>query len=126
MFIKKMLLLSGLALVAAQQMTAQETPTPTTPPAAGAPAGTPHWSSRDMTYRGKGYDILDSAYYPKSKRKQYHQFMEHQTAFPPMPRDQWEVGIGFGLYNVSGDVPSLMLWQKGGGGLHLQVRKSWG
>ena len=121
-----MLLLSGLALVAAQQMTAQETPTPTTPPAAGAPAGTPQWSSRDMTYRGKGYDILDSAYYPKSKRKQYHQFMEHQTAFPPMPRDQWEVGIGFGLYNVSGDVPSLMLWQKGGGGLHLQVRKSWG
>lgn len=127
MLIKKMLLLSGISLIASQGLFAQETPAPTTTPAAtGATVGTPQWSSRDMTYRGKGYDVLDSAYYPKSRKKQFHQYMEHQTAFPPKPRNQWEVGIGGGLYNVAGDVPSLMLWQKGGGALHVQVRKAWG
>ncbi len=127
MLIKKLLLLSGFSLIASQSLFAQETPTPTTAPATGtAAAGTPQWSSRDMTYRGKGYDVLDSAYYDKRHRKQYHQYMEHQTAFPPIPRNQFEVGIGFGLYNVSGDIPSLNFFQKGGGGLHLQVRKAWG
>lgn len=127
MIIKKMLLLSGLSMLATGALMAQETPAPTNAPAAaGGAAGTPQWSSRDMTYRGKGYDVLDSAYYGKKQRKQYHQYMEHQTAFPPMPRNQYEVGLGFGLYNISGDIPSLMLWQKGGGGLHLHVRKAWG
>ncbi len=126
MLIKKLLLLSGFSLIAGQTLFAQETPTPTTPAATGAATAAPQWSSRDMTYRGKGYDVLDSAYYGKKSKKQYHQYMEHQTAFPPMPRNQWEVGFGFGLYNISGDIPSLMLWQKGGGGLHLQVRKAWG
>lgn len=127
MLIKKLLLLSGFSLIASQALFAQETPTPTTAPATGtAAAGTPQWSSRDMTYRGKGYDVLDSAYYGKKHRKQYHQYMEHQTAFPPIPRNQFEVGFGFGLYNVSGDIPSLNFFQKGGGGIHLQVRKAWG
>jgi OOP family OmpA-OmpF porin len=127
MSIKKMLLLSGMTLIAGQAVMAQETPTPATAPGQGAtPAGTPQWSSRDMTYRGKGYDVLDSAYYTKKQSKQYHQYMEHQTAFPPMPRNQFEVGLGFGNYTISGDIPSLGLLQKGGGGIHLHVRKAWG
>jgi len=123
MFLKKQLLLAGLALFAVTAASAQESQ----PQTAAAPAGAPQWSNRDMTYRGKNYDVLDSSYYPKGKRsKQFHQYMDHQNAFPPKPRNQWEVGVGFGQYNVMGDIPSLMLWQKGGYGLHAQVRKAWG
>src|SRR4051812_19463394 len=98
MYIKKMLLLSGLSLMIGQAVMAQEAANPATaPPQAATPAvGTPQWSSRDMTYRGKGYDVLDSAYYTKKQSKQYHQYMEHQSAFPPMPRNQFEVGLGLG------------------------------
>ncbi len=124
MLIKKLLFCAGISVIASQTLLAQETPAPA---AAATPApGTPQWSSRDMTYKGKGYDVLDSSYYPKKKLKQFKQYMDHQSAFPPMPRNQFEVGAGFGLYNVSGDIPSLMLWQKGGGGLHVHVRKAWG
>jgi hypothetical protein len=121
MLLKKLLFFAGMSVVSGAAM-AQVSPTP-----ANAPApGTPQWSSRDMTYKGKGYDVLDSAYYPKKRLKQFRQYMDHQSSFPPKPRNQWEVGAGVGLYNISGDIPSLMLWQKGGGGLHLQVRKAWG
>jgi OOP family OmpA-OmpF porin len=128
--IKKFLLLAGMALLANCAIFAQETPkavsSPGTP-AAGAPApGTPQWSSRDMTYHGLNYDVLDSSYYPKKRLKQFRQYMDHQYAFPPKPRNQWEVGVGLGQYNVVGDIPSLMLWQKGGFGFHAQVRKAWG
>ena len=129
MSIKKYFLLAGLSVLAGQTVLAQETPAATATPAAGAttPApGTPQWSSRDMTYHGKNYDVLDSTYYPKKRLKQFRQYMDHQSAFPPKPRNQWEVGVGFGTYNVIGDIPSLMLWQKGGAGFHAQVRKAWG
>ncbi len=84
------------------------------------------WSNRDMTYRGKNYDVLDTSYIPKQRMKQQKKYLNHQSAFPAKPRNMWEAGFGLGLYNVIGNVPSLMLWQKGGGGLHVQVRKSWG
>jgi len=38
----------------------------------------------------------------------------------------WELGVGVGLYNISGDVPSLMLWNKGGYGFSAHVRKALG
>lgn len=62
------------------------------------------WSSRDMTYRGDNYDVLDSNYYPKRKMGQYRKYMNHQNIFPPRPRDMWEIGINGGLLNVIGDV----------------------
>ncbi|MBC7553393.1 MAG: hypothetical protein H7257_05395 [Taibaiella sp.] len=124
MLIKKLLFFAGLSVIASQTVLAQETPSPAgAPPAA---PGTPQWSSRDMTYKGKGYDVLDSSYYPKKRQKQFRQYMDHQSVFPPKPRNQWEAGVGVGLYNVTGDVPTLMLWQKGGGGVHVHVRKAWG
>lgn len=94
--------------------------------AAPAPAGGLHWANRDMSYHGENYDILDSAYYPKSRAKQFHRYLEHQDAFPPKPRNMWEAGLGFGLYNVSGSIPTVMFWNKGGGGLSVHVRKSLG
>jgi OmpA-OmpF porin, OOP family len=126
MLIKKYLLAVGLVAITGHSLLAQETPTATTPPAGAAPAGAPQWSSRDMTYKGKNYDVLDSAYYPKKRLKQYRQYMDHQSVFPPKPRNQWEVGGGIGLYSVRGDVPALNFFQRGGGGIHLQVRKAWG
>lgn len=129
MFHKRYLLLTGLFLVLiGQSAFGQESPQPaqtaTTTP---APTTSMQWSNRDMTYRGKNYDVLDSSYYPKGKRsKQFHRFMEHQEIFPPKPRNKWEIGAGLGLYNVMGNIPTLMLWQKGGGAVHVHVRKSLG
>ena len=88
--------------------------------------GTLQWSNRDMTYRGKNYDVLDTAYIPKFRMKQHKKYLNHQSAFPAKPRNMWEAGIGFGQYNVIGNVPTLMMWQKGGMGLNVNVRKSWG
>ncbi|MES2703457.1 MAG: hypothetical protein V4649_12510 [Bacteroidota bacterium] len=122
MLIKKYLLLAGCLFMLGYQAMAQES----TPPAGQAGAKAPQWSNRDMTYHGKNYDIMDSAYYPKSRSKQFHAYMEHQDAFPPKPRNMWEIGAGLGLYNVIGNVPTLMLWHKGGGGMHIHVRKSLG
>jgi hypothetical protein len=116
MFNKKSLLLSCLfAVVLISSVTAQES---------GGTDG--KWSGRDMTYRGASYDVLDTAYVPKSRLPQHRKFLNHQYDFPARPRDMWEVGLGFGLYNVIGQVPSLMLWQKGGYGLHFQGRKALG
>ena len=134
MVFKKYLLLAGLFCLTAQALIAQESQpqtatqpaTSTTPTGSAATPGTLQWSARDMTYHGKNYDILDSAYYPKKRLKQFRQYINHQEAFPPKPRNTVEIGFGMGLYNVMGDVQSLMLWQKGGGGIHLQARKSWG
>ena len=123
MFQKKYLLLAGFFIMLAQSLLAQESQ----PQAPKAPVSSPQWSNRDMTYRGKNYDVLDSSYYPKGKRsKQFHKYMDHQEIFPPKPRNKWEIGFGVGLYNVIGNVPTLMLWQKGGGGVNVNVRKSLG
>lgn len=114
---KKYLLLFSLsAVMATQAVQAQES----------EETGNAKWGARDMTYRGTGYDALDSNYVPKSRMKQHRKYLNHQYAFPAKPRSMWEVGVKGGLYNISGDVPSLMLWQKGGYGLGVHVRKSWG
>lgn len=117
---KKYLLLGGLfAALAVQPAFAQESGT----------SATATYSSRDMTYRGESYDVLDTNYVPGSRKEQHRQFLNHQYNFPAKPRNMWEVGVGGGLYNISGDVPSTMLWQngfKGGYGLHVHVRKALG
>jgi len=129
MLIKKYLILTGLFVLAAVNMQAQESQpqsTQTTATTTPSPVAQAQWSNRDMTYRGKNYDVLDSSYYPKSRAKQFHKYIEHQEIFPPKPRNQWEVGVGFGLYNVMGNVPTQMLWNKGGGGISVHVRKALG
>jgi len=126
---KKYFLLAAFFVFISQSVFAQESQ-PDTPAPAAAATTTPtpglQWSNRDMTYRGKNYDVLDSAYYPKFRSKQFHKYVDHQEIFPPKPRNQWEIGFGLGLYNLIGNVPTLMLWQKGGGGFNINVRKSLG
>ncbi len=110
----------------AQSLFAQESQPQAVTTATTTPSNTMQWANRDMTYRGKNYDPLDSAYYPKFRRKQFKKYMDHQELFPPKPRNQWEIGGGLGQYNVIGNVPTLMLWQKGGFGASFNVRKSLG
>ncbi|MFN5943290.1 MAG: hypothetical protein ACK44S_08890, partial [Bacteroidota bacterium] len=82
--------------------------------------------ARDMTYRGGNYDVLDSSYISKKRMPQQISFLNNQYDFPARAKNMWQIGVGAGLYNVSGDVSTLMLWQKGGYGLHLQARKAIG
>lgn len=115
---KKYLLLASLSMLMATQ-----------PVFAQSEVQTAKWSGRDMTYRGQSYDVLDTNYVPGFRMKQHRKFLNHQYAFPARPRNMWEVGIGAGLFNVSGDVPTLMAWQAkkmGSLGFHAHVRKAWG
>lgn len=114
---KKYLLLAGLAgALMAQPVAAQES---------GTDANATY-TNRDMTYRGESYDVLDSNLVPGKRMDQHRQFLNHQYNFPAKPRSQWELGIHGGLYNVSGDVPSELLWNKGGYGFGGHIRKSIG
>jgi hypothetical protein len=139
MLARKFLMITGIAVcmaggLLAQDKKAKKEKDKEQPQSEAAASETPkditptglQWANRDMTYHGKNYDIMDSAYYPKHRLKQFKRYMEHQEAFPPKPRNMWEAGIGFGLYNVIGNVPTLMLWHKGGGGINVNVRKSLG
>ena len=114
---KKYFLLAAFLVFISRSVFGQESQ-PDTPPAAGTSTTTPtpglQWSNRDMTYRGKNYDVLDSAYYPKFRSKQFHKYIDHQEIFPPKPRNQWEIGFGLGLYNLIGNVPTLCCGKKAG------------
>jgi hypothetical protein len=79
-----------------------------------------------MTYRGENYDVLDTALIPARRMDQHRRFLNNQYAFPAKPRNQWEIGVHFGQYNVFGDVPTLFFWQKGGYGVGAHIRKSLG
>lgn len=70
---------------------------------------------------GGTYDVSDSSYVPAKGQPQHSQFLANDYPFPAKPRNQWELGIKGGLFNVSGDVKALPSW---GAGLH--VRKAVG
>src|SRR5690606_41905213 len=91
---KKYLLLAGFcAVIAAQPVSAQESES------AGA-----QWSSRDMTYRGDSYDVLDSNYVPNSRLEQLRLYLYYQYAFSAVPRNMLVLGVSGGLMDVVGDV----------------------
>src|ERR1043165_641550 len=75
------------------------------------------------------YD-LDSAIYQKDKKKtkQQQAYLNRQYAFPAKPKDQWEIGVNFGLALMSGDVKPYVhikgLFQNIGAG--FTVRKALG
>ena len=64
----------------------------------------------------------DSSVIPAKRMPQYTEFMNGTYNFPAKPRNQWEIGIKVGSFNVSGDVhsrvPSL--------GIGAHVRKAFG
>lgn len=115
---KKYFLLAGLSLLlSANRLTAQEYQSSTT---------TTTTSTTTVAQYGGSYDVLDTNYVPAFRMDQHRRFLNYEYNFPAKPRNMWEIGIGAGLYNVSGDVPTLMLWERGGYGFHAHVRKAWG
>jgi outer membrane protein OmpA-like peptidoglycan-associated protein len=71
---------------------------------------------------GTSYDVKDSSLVPGKRMPQHSEFLNGTYNFPAKPRNQWEIGIKGGLFNVSGDVPSKLL--SPGFGLH--IRKAFG
>src|SRR5258706_4502363 len=64
----------------------------------------------------------DSSQIPKKRMAQHTEFLNGTYNFPAKPRNQWEVGIKAGLFQVSGDIPAKFL--SPGFGVH--VRKAFG
>jgi outer membrane protein OmpA-like peptidoglycan-associated protein len=64
----------------------------------------------------------DSSVIPSKRMPQYTEFKAGTYDFPAKPRNQWEVGIKVGAFNVAGDVVSR--FPTPGFGIH--VRKAWG
>ncbi|HET9278701.1 MAG TPA: hypothetical protein VFN95_10950, partial [Flavitalea sp.] len=69
-----------------------------------------------------GYRVQDSSVIPAKRLPQHTEFMANNQAFPAKPRNQWEIGIKGGLFNISGDVRSRLFTP----GVGLHVRKALG
>lgn len=68
------------------------------------------------------YDWRDSSLIPSKRLGQHNEFLNNQYNYPAKPRNQWEVGLKVGAFNIIGDVPSQ--FPTPGFGVH--VRKSLG
>jgi hypothetical protein len=71
---------------------------------------------------GASYDVKDSSLITSKRMPQHSEFLNGTYNFPAKPRNQWEIGIKGGLFQVSGDLPAVFL--SPGFGAH--VRKSFG
>ena len=71
---------------------------------------------------GASYDTKDSSLIPGKRMPQHSEFLNGTYNFPAKPRNQWEIGIKGGLFQVSGDIPAKFV--SPGFGLH--VRKAFG
>ena len=69
-----------------------------------------------------GYDVYDSTVITRKGQPQQNEFWNNTYNFPSKPRNMWEVGLSGGLFNVSGDVPSVIPTF----GFAAHVRKSLG
>jgi outer membrane protein OmpA-like peptidoglycan-associated protein/opacity protein-like surface antigen len=71
---------------------------------------------------GTSYDVKDSSLIPGKRMPQHTEFLNGQYNFPSKPRNQWEIGVKGGLFQVSGDIPAQFV--SPGFGAH--VRKAFG
>src|ERR1700712_2798967 len=75
-------------------------------------------SAQDGTNRvGTNYNVLDSSVISTKKLPQFNEFRNNAYPFPPKPRNQWEIGVKGGLFNIAGDVPSML---SAGFGAHIR------
>src|ERR1041384_3569886 len=70
----------------------------------------------------KDYDPTDSSVVPSKRLPQHTEFMANNYAFPAKPRNQWELGVKAGIFNIAGDVRTVFP----GFGAGLHVRKALG
>src|SRR6266480_2295639 len=68
------------------------------------------------------YDLRDSSLIPAKRLPQHNEFTQNAYAFPAKPRNQWEVGVKAGLFDVIGDVRSRIFTP----GVGVHVRKAFG
>ncbi|MCB0776822.1 MAG: hypothetical protein KDB99_10940, partial [Chitinophagaceae bacterium] len=71
---------------------------------------------------GASYDVKDSSLVPGKRMPQHTEFLNGTYNFPAKPRNQWEIGIKAGLFQVSGDIPAKFF--SPGFGAH--IRKAFG
>lgn len=71
---------------------------------------------------GGSYDVQDSSVIPSKRLPQHSEFMNNAYPFPAKPRNQWELGIKVGAFDVSGDVRNIFP----GFGAGIHVRKALG
>jgi hypothetical protein len=69
------------------------------------------------------YDVMDSSIVRSKDMDQYTKFKQGIENYPAKPRNQWELGIKTGLFNVSGDVSSKLFTVPNVG---LHIRKAFG
>ncbi|HWJ25536.1 MAG TPA: hypothetical protein VNS32_03280, partial [Flavisolibacter sp.] len=69
------------------------------------------------------YDPMDSSVVRSKDMDQYTKFKQGIDNFPAKPRNQWELGIKTGLFNVSGDVASKLFTAPNFG---VHIRKAFG
>jgi len=70
---------------------------------------------------GASYDVKDSSVIPDKRMPQHTEFLNGTYNFPAKPRNQWEIGIKAGTFNISSDVPNKL-----GYGFGAHVRKAFG
>src|ERR1700733_1441511 len=79
--------------------------------------------SSNNGYMSGGYSIQDSSVIPSKRMGQQNEFWNNSYAFPAKPRNMWEVGVTYGLMNISSDV-STRLFSAPAFGVH--IRKAFG
>jgi OmpA-OmpF porin, OOP family len=84
-------------------------------------------------YRGSGYDVMDTSLVPGRRMDQQRDFLDRKYDYPAKPRNQWELGIGAGFLNISGDVRSKSFYNRPLKGnvlntmaWNVSLRKAWG
>ena len=71
---------------------------------------------------GSSYNVSDSSVVPPKRMPQHTEFLNGTYDFPAKPRNQWEIGLKIGAFNLASDVPSK--FPTPGFGVH--VRKAFG
>ncbi|MET0636803.1 MAG: hypothetical protein ABWZ25_12305 [Chitinophagaceae bacterium] len=72
---------------------------------------------------GGSYDPADSSVIPAKRMPQHTEFLNGTNNFPAKPRNQWEVGVKYGVMQISGDVPTRFFTAPNFG---VHIRKAFG
>lgn len=69
------------------------------------------------------YDVMDSSVVRSKDMDQFTKFKQGIENYPAKPRNQWELGLKTGLFNISGDVASKLFTAPNFG---VHIRKAFG
>ena len=65
-------------------------------------------SSTFAQQSNSGYSVYDSSVITRKGRPQQNEFLNNSYNFPAKPRNMWEIGVSGGMFNVSGDVSTVL------------------